>query len=1178
MEYEDTVEVVSAQPNFFALPSTPQLSESLTAKLHACCVRLAKHRKCTVVVEICAKKMLKIMAAVPELEPATISSEESQRQLVSLFGELIRVAEGTPLAASGEHPGLTANDLFAFYNYNERKLVFKTESGLQQLNLAQFVGILSEFVRFLEHLFALEGWQKLDLSLGAETKLPPLLPGIKFKGLSMGMYWKIRAVAQRVRDIQGETAFRETLQRFDLLDHFEENFGYKWLRKLVATIPEAKDRVGLLFSWVSSFDLTSPLADQPPADIKVYHSHPLFNPEATFKRIEGRERPPSEMFEGLPPALADPSDKGQASLALLLASGLLRSADFLAHINKLMHMYLRLSTGPILPDRDTLTIYSPIYPLKRLQLINLKKANSRLLYQLVRSQPTDSYNVKIEHLGLRITFRDFLTSYFKTAYYREESELARLPEELRRRQRRYNRIFERGFSLVIDKLLQHYTGFYFDNAVRLTYLSKAMRASQTVNEALSVLPLWKTLKLSETQSKDPNLSWYDRWNAIVAEINTKTEPKTVVFTFWKGLKLYERHEGVIQKVNYESKTLDLSCDTQMTGYVSDFEPMSIVVVANCPEAYFLLNKMTSYGQFCEPDKRKGQGRDPLIPYFIHSPLLQTLALRWDGVGKWTSGAVYNCYLQNPLLTFLSLFRGDLKGPGLFASHKLDLAQESSRLMLKLVVLESFFEKGVSMGDIFASPFAAQVLQLIGLDQPKESLLQTWEARKVDAACGVLKYNLLSRKTWYYFNDVNACDSSLVLFRKTPESDVRMGQLKARVALLKTDKLLELSRAVTLTLDPSSGTRDLTSEQSMLTHLNPSCDYLTNALYIRRILSEDRLFLSRKIDTLYNRMRTPEYQMKVLHRLFRDTPYLKELSIATMRVTEINNKFVLGQVGLFFHGSLFINDIGNNAFKENEPNLAGYFSVNEQLTVVVKRVHPDLLRLDVSLATRDISRIFTYVDRTGVLERFGLRKGQSFTVDPKRDIPLVAEFDKVERNFDYFVHETVYMKNWSLTEAKTTLRGAHTDGWAFKPSQRGKSAYLDLVMYFQKIDTIFQAPVFQMVFNVSDTLVLNERPTKYETADLEQFYFRAMDETFQGFSSLVTSWVEPLQRHVLTVLGHPRFTTLPQDQIKAKIESAEGVVAENTPGAANYLVARNPAEDFQFLVFYRDNKLTFGHKV
>ena len=119
----------------------------------------------------------------------------------------------------------------------------------------------------------------------------------------------------------------------------------------------------------------------------------------------------------------------------------------------------------------------------------------------------------------------------------------------------------------------------------------------------------------------------------------------------------------------------------------------------------------------------------------------------------------------------------------------------------------------------------------------------------------------------------------------------------------------------------------------------------------------------------------------------------------------------------------------------EGELDRFFSKNEVIRGIVKKVYPSILRVDISLADQDLLNIRNYLVKFDILKKVGLTNNITFIFDNEKDVPSIPLFMLHERNFDFVDFEHPKVQNINLRDAKAKLREKKINDFILKPAQR-----------------------------------------------------------------------------------------------------------------------------------------------
>lgn len=1150
--------------NTFVPTNETNFGETFTATIIELVPKLAGHKKCSVILNNAVGKVVKFCESFPTFEEFTHCKETLTKELIAVFSNLLKIVD----------PNFNVNELLAFHIQNENHFLFKTACSSRAINLFQFALILQEFCRYLEHFFAMEAFHHLDINLAKTLGESPVFAAFKFQGYNFKFFIKVKLLFEKHCKKYGLETAKQKLEEMNVLSYVEKYFSLQSLFRVINNIPDYFGKK-LLFSKIDDYNVFNLTSEQVSEEYEKYSSFHFLCPEKLFERIKKAAKPEVVSLQGLPGILTQPSEKDSLCFVNLVCQNILMNANFQAEFIKCATKNLRLSTFPNMIGKEEETlIYHNNYPLKRLLLLNPKKASFLLLYKLVKEQQNNTFEIEINHLKNSGRFKNYIYEFLKNGFVVDESDLNSHPDEVKRFNRRWNKIFDRAIILIADRFVDLYLAFYFDLAIQKSFSYKFLKAHKQIHKSLFVYPVWKSVLLPEISKIDINFGLFQKYNNIVAEID-KTKNK-VTFTFWKGFRFYEEHSLEIESIDFESKTLNLASDESLTGLISDFRPFSVIVVANCKEAYLLRNKVSFYSNFCSGEESKKNNKIDFFIYFFYSPLLESFANFWKDK-NWSSSKIYNSYFQNPLLTILSLFTKEIEPKNLFSMSKIDLQQPFNIFCLKLSIVESIFEKNLSVSDLIASPFASLVLNIMGLSL-RANEIATWiSENKNQLIEGLFERDFSTKKTWTYFYKMQAIDSRLVFFKQAFKHETIYNSLKSELLLMNEDDIKMLSNAVYKIIDSNSSLNSL-NEKTLITKLCPNLDLTSSAMLLKQILVEIRAISQRKLSTLMRELTFGNYEHKTIEKIFKDDFPLRNHVIVPMTITQFDHKFIRGRIGSYFSGCLYSEDIGNHVFKNNPTDFVNFFSKNQTVQVIIKGIHPSLLRLDVSMASVDMANLRKYLNDYKILKRYNLEQGINFQVDVKRDFPIVADFEKNQRNFDFFAVENPHLKNVGFAEAKIQLRSQKKDCFLFKPSQRNKNSYFDLAMYFIKLDFVMLVPISLAILNGQFSYEENTHPKKYVFENLEKLQFFWNKSHFDGFTSLLDLLVKPLQTNLNSVFKHEFFTRDPKSAIKTVFESEDEIGNEVRLDSVNFRIRKHAIDDLKFKLYYKDSNHLFGSKI
>jgi hypothetical protein len=1119
--------------------------------------KLRQHKKAETILNNGVKKLVKFCFDFPGFGVLRNDVEELSKRLTQILASFATIAG----------PELSAAEIFAFHSFHEFEFFFKNKNEICEVSLSQFSVLLNQFAEYMEHAFNFESFGKLDAELSDTLKLPPFLSHLAFKGLSFEYFFKLRCVVDRVTCRFGQQQCRERLSELNLLGYLDKYASLKCLRNLTDHIPDyfrSKNLFGFL-SDHSALELIS-------AECVEEYSHlfeaELLNAGWLCKLVSKGAKREALKLDNLPSVFVQPAEKSQLLLSQMIAQNILRNNDFHKLLTSQCDMSLRMSTYPTIIGKDSINVFSRNYVLKRLHSIKLKRAHFRLLVRIVKEHPNGLFEVEFDHLKLKSKFKVFLMDLARKAFHLDESDLAHLTDDAKRLNRKWNKLYEKGFGLAIERFIGYYVGFYFDNAARVSCLWKAWKFNEGVRRSLMVHPVWKRTQNRKVLALDDNFGVFEKLHNCV--IRLSDDLKTLQLSFWKGLVAYQEHHLDILEIDYANRKVILDNDLALSDLMGDFMPNTLVVIADKKESHFLKSKVfSSISTFIEADSAS---RFSLNVYFFKSELLELLFETVKHDPEWSLLRVYNAYIQNPLLTFLTLF--DPQSSLVSSRMKREVLGDFGVYLAKMTVIETVCTKDINLKQMTECPLADTLTRLFGFKENLDSLRGVCSQNRIDFSAGVTKLDLSQKNKWLVFGGRNNGHSQVGLFSQVWSKERAYQVIKDRLLCLN-ESILETYSVVVRQCLYGKESDFSGSDSLLLTNFGVNDNPVFMSLLLRQVLAELLHRTSFKVVSLRHEISN---QVQSVRKMFKDELDLRTYSAVEMTVTSIESQFVRGRVGKYFWGRLAAVDISNDFAKPQKLNLSVYFSVNQTIKVLITQVHPDLLQLDVSLHSKDIDKLSDFPNLHGLFREYRLTPGVHFSADPKRDIPLIPGFDKTERFFDFFATEHPHLHNFNLSEAKSTLRERKEDSFLFKPSHRDKSSYFDLMLYFHKKDLVMALPISLGERQTDGTVSVSHSPQKYKPENLELKTFVFGGNDFAGMAGLEASFVQPLMGNLSQVFECPRYTTLPKSFIKNEMDSADNGLSLPDQQPVSFYLRKHPVVELQFKLYFKDQKGIFGFKL
>jgi hypothetical protein len=1170
-------------------PEKFNFGESYFARLQLSAAFLKAHPHRKDILESGVEQMMKICKSFPSLSFLRASKESFKPKLVHILKQIF----------FQDDKELCENDLISFYLQKENEFIVSLSHGNYCISLFGLLLLVKEFFEYVEHRAALEAFKRLEAESPLKDTLENLVFGdFKFKGFNFEYFITVKVFMARLLRSCGEAATLDLLRGRQLEEYLLRFHNFQAIKKLFCFKQDIETPKFILKN-IRKYSIFGKAVPDFDPDIIEAGKSDIFSIDRLVMNLSNQNSSDRIQPELVSSIILSPSEVQQDQLTQLFSRRLFENPQIEKQCISLAKDHLRYFTYPSVEGNHRLSIFHKDFCIKRVQSLNPKQASFRLLFRILKTYNKKLVALEQLHINTRQNFQLFLRDFINKGCAIPEAKFLDQSEQVRKLNRRWNRVFEKAIDSTTENFVSLYTSFIFEESVRRYYVEESQEIYNEIKESLFVQNLSVSQKDSSPLNAERGVCVNGGEKVVVIEL--KKDKKAIQLTFFKGLKKKKEVQFKISKIDHEFKNIQLIDDASLTNLFAEFMPSCVLIIASTKESFYLKNKFGVLVNTTSGQQKPFESKPQAFVYLYNENLARTLCeapVGSEGEGSCRDALNYNLLLQSPMLAMLMLFRREMlcEPNPLFKSGKRVFEEDFNIFVIKMVIKEFYFENGVLCSDLLNKSVGGTLRGIMGM-APKE------EAEFKKASELYNKEDL--------FKSQNLCSNSKSMLAFLKLDGQTCETVDFNTMKIPTQKAHEyLSIINSLSSMSSSEIQALRESAYRLLYKTPSEDsnkdlqilepvcgkeaFMTKVVYLKNAINDIFPRLNSKFQNVQKKSISLHFEEKVINSLFRTSNCnIRPGCIVEFTIRDIDLKMIRGKIGENFSGLLMLENIGSRTRANiHEGELVRFFSKNEVVRVVVKKVFPSMLRVDVSMADQDILNVRNYLSKFNVLKNFGLENNINFVIDNEKDVPSIPLYNRHERNFDFTELQHPHIRNLNFRDIKNMLRGGKKSDFMLKPSPRLAKSSLELIIFIQKPENFDTLPIRFESPSEPDSKGVISLVTEPET-DPEKVVFAFEKYCFTGICDFIKSFVNMLIMNLSIVYSNENLTLFTKSQIienmQKKYEKEASPTDSNTQAmiiesegepASNffYSIKKSSFKLLNFKLFYKDKKGEINSKI